>query len=220
MQILIHACPARMWYVSEFLEPELRRQGLTDIRVWNDAERRGNVEACMAAFESCAYAGDTWHLQDDVWPSGDFAVRAEEAESFHGVVCGFVNEVAGPDANQTGIQNVKDLWWSFPCIRIPDPLARECAAWVRAGADHSDEAFIFKGQRRGDDWYFQRFLELERPETEVLHLGPCMVEHVDFLLGGSQINPWRGFFSRAAYWEDEAAIENLKKRIKARKAFL
>ena len=36
MQILIHACPARMWYVDGFLVPELRRQGAKHIEVWND----------------------------------------------------------------------------------------------------------------------------------------------------------------------------------------
>ena len=38
MNILIHACPQRMWYVNDFLVPMLREQGGEDIEIWNDSE--------------------------------------------------------------------------------------------------------------------------------------------------------------------------------------
>ena len=51
---MIHACPQRMWYVTEFLVPSMLEQGIpeADITIWNDTEKRGNLAACMAAFES------------------------------------------------------------------------------------------------------------------------------------------------------------------------
>ena len=44
MQILIHAVPARMWYVDGFLVPELRRQGAEHIEIWNDTAGKGSYE--------------------------------------------------------------------------------------------------------------------------------------------------------------------------------
>lgn len=217
MQILIHACPERMWFVNEFLLPELAAQGAEAPEVYNDAQRRGNLAACMSSFAACFGDGDTWHLQDDVWPARDFVQRIKDLETVDGILCGFVNEIAGPDANLVGKQKAADLWYSFPCIRIPDLMARKCAAWTAAGADRSDEAFILTGQGKGDDWFFKRFLELCHPEATVYHLRPCLVEHVDHLLGGSVTNPWRGHFSPAAYWDDRARIDELAKRIRERR---
>jgi len=38
MKYMIHACPERIWYVNNYLVPELLNQGITtqDIIVWND----------------------------------------------------------------------------------------------------------------------------------------------------------------------------------------
>ncbi len=53
MKVLIHTCPQRMWYVEAFLAPELERQGADEVEIWNDAERKGNLRACMEAFAAC-----------------------------------------------------------------------------------------------------------------------------------------------------------------------
>ena len=37
MKVLIHACPQRMWYVEEFLAPNLRSQG-AEVEIWNDVQ--------------------------------------------------------------------------------------------------------------------------------------------------------------------------------------
>ncbi len=73
---MIHACLARMWYVEEFLIPSMLEQGIEweSITIWNDAQRRGNLIACMDSFLSLAGSdGGTWHLQDDVIICRDFA---------------------------------------------------------------------------------------------------------------------------------------------------
>ena len=36
MKILIHACPKRMWYVTDFLVPMLKEQGADSVLEWNE----------------------------------------------------------------------------------------------------------------------------------------------------------------------------------------
>ena len=217
MKILVHACPARMWYVRDFLLPSLEAQGLR-AEICCDTRGRGNLAACMDAFAALTGSGDTWHLQDDVLLCRDFAERIEALEDFSGIVCGFVNEIAGPDGNLIGTQPVADMWYSFPCIRIPDEWARSCAAWTYSDAERSAIANAMRAKGTGDDWFFREWATRAHPEAEVLNLTPCLVEHVDWLLGGSTVNQWRGHLSPAAYWDDMALTEELKKAIKTHRA--
>ena len=71
MKVLIHACPQRMWYVEEFLAPNLRSQG-AEVEIWNDVQGIGNLYACMESFKRRLGDGATWHIQDDVLPCRDF----------------------------------------------------------------------------------------------------------------------------------------------------
>ena len=130
MKILIHACPQRMWYVEEFLVPELRSQGAEDIEIWCDRERRSNLRACMDSFAARKGDGGTWHLQDDVLPCSDFVRRCEELDE--GVAYGFACRNFGDRLDAWGLVYAPDAWHSFQCLRIPDAYARECAAWVRS----------------------------------------------------------------------------------------
>lgn len=207
MRILIHASPARLWYVNGYLAPELRRQGAETVDVWVDTGKLGNLQACRESFAACRGDGDTWHLQDDVLPASDFVRQCRRAEAIPGVVCGFVNEIGGPDANLVGFQRGADVWYSFPCIRIPDGRARAFAAWVRDGGDGSTTARDFIARGIGDDWFFRRYMEMYHAEETVFHVKPCMVEHIDFYLGGSLCTPYRGYWARAAYWDDETQLE-------------
>ncbi len=217
MNILIHACPERMWYVREFLLPSLAAQGL-EADVYLDAARAGNLRACMSSFAALTGDGDTWHLQDDVLLCRDFAEQIRALEGFSGVVCGYVNEIAGPDGNLTGPQTITDMWYSFPCIRIPNEWARACAAWTYSDEERSATANALRAQGIGDDWFFREWAARAHPEAQTLNLTPCLVEHVDWLLGGSTVNPWRGHLSPAAYWDDTALTEALKKAIKTHRA--
>lgn len=216
MKVLIHACPARMWYVSEYLVPELTCQGVERIEIYNDARQLGNLRACIDSMERLRTDGDTWHLQDDVLPASDFAERAQALENFSGVICGFVNEVGGPNANLTGLQSALDMWYSFPCIRIPDCMARQFAAWAKAGGDGGTTARDLIRRNVGDDWFFRRFYESYYASTPILHCKPCLVQHVDHLLGGSLCSPWRGYYTPAAYWNEPEREAALKEWISAR----
>lgn len=214
---MIHACPARMWYVEEFLIPSLLAQGIEreSVRVWLDERRSGNLYACMEAFLSLAGSdGGTWHLQDDVIICRDFAART--AEHDEGVVCGYCFEEFGPDIRKTGRQPAQYMWNSFPCIRIPDEIAVECAAWVISDAQHRPEYERWVKTRRHDDGFWWDFYQERYPEGTALNLTPCLVDHVDYLIGGPQANRWRDHKCRSAYWEDEELVRDLEHRIRER----
>lgn len=220
MQLMIHACPERRWYVDEFLVPEMRRQGI-EPEVWLDAKRKGNLSACMEAFAACDGDGGTWHLQDDVLPARDFAERVKDLADGDAVLCGFVNELGGPDCNLRGWVYMPDMWYSFPCTYIPNAIARECAEWWFSGAWRSEvQALAISAAEdgRGDDFLFREFMEIHHGGEMALNLTPCLVEHVDWLIGGSTVSPFRGYYARAVYWEDEELVKNLEQRIKARNA--
>ena len=51
MNILIHAVPQRMWYVQNFMIPQLREQGYEGEKIFLDDQNLGNLEACLRSFE-------------------------------------------------------------------------------------------------------------------------------------------------------------------------
>lgn len=215
MNVLIHACPKRMWYVDGFLLPELRRQGADDIAVWNDTERAGNLAACMDSFAARTGDGGTWHIQDDVILARDFVERCRAHDE--GVVYGFCCEAFTDDPRQTGRVSVFDAWHSFQCVRIPDSYARDCAAWLFTGAGRKHAEFphwIRSGKM--DDSVFRAWLVEQHPREYVENLKPCLVEHVDWVIGGSVLHPWRGYLARAAFWEDEDLVLELKEAVKGK----
>lgn len=213
MQIMIHACPQRMWYVNEFLIPSLEAQGAEDVRVWLDANGRGNLRSCVESFASLPEEGGTWHLQDDVLPCRDFFSRACELEPGTNLVYGFCSVHNGDDPGQRGAVCMPDAWHGFPCVRIPNAWAREFVEWFDDAKDRPDMVGFFR-LNKGDDWFFTQFLEERHGMDIAYNAKPCLVEHVDFLLGGSILNEWRGYWLRAEWFEDGDLVDELAKRVK------
>ena len=210
MRVMIHSCPRRMWYVERFLVPSLEAQGISgeNLIIWNDIQKAGNQQSWV---ESCAFLGafpgGTWHLQDDVVICRDFAERCDKLDS--GVVAGFCNEKFGPNVRLTGERPATLLFNSFQCIRIPNDYAAAHAEWYWSDARkrHSLQEWVLTGKR--DDQFFHLWMEETHPDDTVLNLKPCLVDHIDWLIGGSVINYTREGTSRAYYWEDEQLIREL-----------
>lgn len=217
MKILIHAVPERMWYVNEFLIPALQAQGAEEIEIWNDTEHRGNLDACLDAFASREGDGGTWHLQDDVLPRRDFVTRCRDLDD--GIVFGFCCRNFGDRLDAFGQVYAPDAWNSFQCVRIPDAYARECADWVRSmrwqKESPAPELPILWQLGKGDDTFFHEFLQCCYPSEIIENVKPNLVEHIDWIIGGSTIQ-WRDYIARAEYWDDEDLIDALRARIKAR----
>ncbi len=217
MKFLIHACPQRMWYVENFLVPSLRAQGAENIEIWNDIEMKGNLKACMESFAARTGDGGTWHLQDDVLICRDFIKRCREHDE--GVVYGFCCRNFNDRLDAYGEVYVPDAWNSFQCLRIPDPWARECAEWVlfKKWEDEptSLELPILWKLGKGDDTFFHEFMAMRHGTETAENLKPNLVEHVDWLVGGSTLQSWRDYIARSEFWDDQELIDELKKAIDA-----
>ena len=221
MKIMIHACPQRMWYVEEFLLPQLRSQGVEDaeIRVWNDTKGRGNLQSFLASCMSVAdEGGDTWHIQDDVLLAHDFADRARTLETeTRGIVCGFCCANWGPKPIKDGIVPMCFMWNGFQCVRIPDEIAGEFASWYHAFGYRKHELQHWIAGNKGDDSIFRAFCLERHAGDTVRNIAPNLADHVDFLIGGTVINPARPVqYNRALFWEDGAAVVELRDRLMER----
>jgi len=221
MRYMIHCVPSRLWYVEDFIIPAMLEQGISkeEIVIYCDYKRKGNLFSFMDSIRYCGehpVDGGTWHIQDDVLLSSKFAETTREFNE--GVVCGAVIRDWGPDFLKTGVQPVKELWYSFQCIRIPDDLAAECAYWFYSDVIKRPQAKYRNRilRNKHDDDFFQFFLFEKHPDMSIRNLKPNIVDHVDYMIGGSLINDERQRkINRVAYWEEEDLIRKLEKDLLA-----
>ena len=208
---MIHAYPKRMWYVQKFLLPSLKAQGIEDITIYNDENREGNLFSCMKSFQSLKEDGETWHLQDDVVICSDFAKRVEELPE--GIVCGFCSSVC--KYWNPGYQYLDQMWYSFPCIKIPNNLARECAEWFFTDAIHSGRYWAWVEGKKFDDSFFRDFLLLRHKDIKAYNVKPNLVNHIDYMLGGSIANKTLIGDRTAVHWDDIITLQNLWNELKS-----
>ena len=215
---MIHACPKRIWYVNDYLVPSLLKQGIKkkDIVVYNDTEHKGNLKACMDAFLSTGSDDKgTWHLQDDVVICHDFKERSEKYDNGNSITCGIVCAFSSQmydGIGRYGTVNQKDMWFSFPCIYIPNKLAKECANWVYTYLIGNPVYRQYWESGVNDDWAFKLFVGTYYKDMNVYNLKPNLVDHVDFLLGGSSLDkPTR--YCRAQYFNDTYLVDELEKQL-------
>ncbi|MBR4743552.1 MAG: hypothetical protein IK082_05090 [Oscillospiraceae bacterium] len=212
MRYMIHACPPRMWYVEQYLIPSMKEQGIAEeeIIVWNDKELEGNLPAFIASMRVCAkQPGGTWHLQDDVIICRRFAELTRENDE--GLVCGFHCNNFRKFPETHGRVPALFAWYSFPCIRIPNDLAVSFLEWF-----DTEGMYKYQSQyidKKHDDWFFSKFCE-DRKDLRVLNLKPNLVDHVDYLIGGTLINQARLLqVNRAAYFEDGDLVDELERKL-------
>lgn len=222
-RFMIHSAPSRMWYVDDFLIPSMVEQGISkdDIINWCDINGKGNLHSCMDGFRWCGdnpTEGGTWHLQDDIVISRDFYKKTKEFND--GVVCGFCVKEWGPDAAKFGVVPVEELWYSFQCIRIPDKLAGDCARWFynQASIRPQSKYRVRIQARKHDDDFFRFYLLETHANMKIRNLYPNIVNHIDYMIGGTLINAGRPReVNGAVYWEDESILVDLRNRINAYK---
>ena len=204
-----------MWYVKDYLIPSMVEQGikLADINVYNDDKGEGNLKACMNAFASCPNdLGGTWHLQDDVLICKDFKRRTEWYDN--GLVCGFSSELYdGNIPEKCGPVKRAQMWFSFPCIRIPNKYARGCAEWVMKYIIGNPVYKQYWENGVNDDWCFRQYLKEFHPDCVALNIMPNLVNHVDYLIGGGSGKKDRKNPVTAQYWIDDDLVEELKHKM-------
>ena len=171
--------------------------------------REGNLMSCMKSFRSLPEEGETWHLQDDVIISSDFAKKSQEQPE--GVVCGFCSLVCRQW--EEGYQTVDKMWYSFPCIKMPNSIARECAEWFFTYASVSGRYKHWVEGRKFDDSFFREFMLQKHKHDKVLNLRPNIVNHIDYLIGGSVANSALIGNRTSCYWTEPELINNLREKL-------
>lgn len=209
-EYMIHACKKREWYVEDFLIPSMVEQGIAreNVEVWMDENGDGCLFSCMKAFHECGKRGKgRWHMQDDAVIAHDFAEKTAKYDD--GVVCGFCNKKWQSLPIQSGVVRGAYLWNSFICIRIPDEIAGECAEWFFNDAAYREVYEPWVRSNKADDSFFFDFFNERYALSMIRNLNPNIVDHIDYLIGGSVINKDREYCARSSLWEDEEAVNNL-----------
>ena len=210
MQYMIHTCNKRKWYVEQHLVPSMLRQGIKpeDITVWLDDKKLGNLKAWVASCEDLPSTGSTWHLQDDVVISPHFKKLTEK--NTDGIICGFASVYC--KQYPPGKVGLSQMWYSFPCIHIPNELAHEFVEWydkIKDGQEY--EKYIEKNKY--DDSMFMFFLEAEHKGMQITNYSPNLVDNVDYLIGGSLVNKNRSDEVKALYFKDHEVVEQLERKL-------
>ena len=216
---MIHTCNKRQWYVYDFLIPSLVNQGIQQqqITVWHDYKRLGNLGSFLSSLDwiekNIGEEDGFWHIQDDIIISKDFKKVTEENNQ--GVVCGFVNKFFNKEGlNNFGRQPVSRIWFSFPCIRISNKYAIEFYHWVYEQAVFKQKTKKWYLTGKMDDSLWCQFMQQKHNREYIINLKPNIINHIDYLLGGSQINTERGLVKREAfYWGQDELVQELKRKL-------
>lgn len=215
---IIHACPERMWYVEKYLVPSMKEQGIEDIDIRCDDNHIGNLQSCMKIFESMPDDdGGAWHLQDDIIICKDFKERTEKYQNSDDIICGYVR-MDGNHTDKIGYVPFKNMWWSFPCIYIPNKYARECAYWFFNESKWYVKYRKLMKTRKNDDMFFMEYLKIKdndmNTNLKILNLKPNLVDHIDYLIGGTIVNKDRNNMNvRARYFDDQDLVKDLEDKI-------
>lgn len=220
IKVIIHTCNDRLWYVQGYLIPSLLEQGLTieEIKIWLDKSGVGNLRAfvqCMQWIsQNMHQAVAAFHIQDDVLISNDFVKQVLKYYQMNQVVCGFCCITFDKEnADKTGLQPAKDLWFSFPCIGIPNEYAGQFVEWFETTGKEVNNLKDLLRKKAGDDSFFREFLLHKHFRSKGINLKPNLVEHVDFLIGGSKINKDRKTPCRSFYWGQPHLVAELQKKL-------
>lgn len=217
----IQACSERMWYVENYLVPSLLEQKIDekDIHIHLDIDHVGNLESCMQSFKDTIGEQNeiTWYLQDDVVICPDFKERTEI--QYNTVVLAFCSNYNNLKNLQLGRTNTRNMWYSFPCVGIPNWIANKCADWYYRYASKSTSYSSYVKSGKMDDSIFWIFMQDFSGVKEVINLVPNLVDHIDYLLGGSVANPERDRkIIRSSYWDWPEVVEELERKLKYEKS--
>lgn len=212
---MIHTYPKRLWYVEKYLIPSMIKEGIKkkDIYIYNDKDGFGNLFAFLDSLkfinENLTEEQGLWHLQDDVIIASNFKEKSEEFGNDK-VVNAFVNKNYA-NVDTIGQVNVKHYWYSFPCVYIPNKYIDDFLNWIEKVKEHAPyRKRYLKG--RFDDWFFYKFLEEEYPLDKMINLKPNLVDHIDYLLGGTS-GTRKNVPVRAEYFEEINKVKELEREI-------
>lgn len=219
MKYVIHTYPKRLWYVKDYIVRDMINQGIKneDIIILNDKHKIGNLQAFV---ESCKILNeDSWHLQDDVLLSSKFRDKTEVLGRLNMIVSGFCCYEFNEGATLcNGFTTAKFLYMTFPCIFIPLRYMKDFVNWFYL--ESTQVRFKDKiDTKKNDDLLFYAFLMERHKKDEIYNCKECLVDHVDYLIGGSLVNKERGL-TKATYWNETELNKKLESRLKNDKNIL
>ena len=92
---------------------------------------------------------------------------------------------------------------------------KEFKIWMYQKAVFDNKLFPLYQENKHDDTFFWQFIKQQHNREYVMNLVPNIVDHIDYLLGGSMINEARREkVMRAAYWQDQKSVRELVKKLK------
>ena len=220
---IIHSCNDRQWYVDQYLVPSMIKQGIAkdNILVFQDKEGIGPLKHFLQYMEQVQNLPDgAWHLQDDVVICKDFKERTEALDK--DIVCGFCfsydTDEALADNRELVIGETKPEfeWYSLQCIRVPSEIVKGFLHWYYAVAVNDGEIVRrFIKENRHDDTLLRMYIRGDHPDHRVINLKPNLVDHIDYLLGGSVVNSQRGTRNvRSLFFEDIDLVQELEEKIR------
>lgn len=206
--VMIHSCNKRLWYVREYLIPYLITLGIPErnIILWNDYKGIGCLKQWVS---SCEYLScnikpgyGVWHLQDDVLPSKDFYEFAK-AHSKDIICNGFVSK-KGNSLKYTYAGHVNCLynWMSFPCMYIPVKYTTGFYKWFIDHVITQGKYSKFVANNRYDDMLFWNYMHNNHRDITIHNVVPALIQHIDYLIGGTTINFQYTGDQTAYYWND------------------
>ena len=216
---MIHTCLKRLWYVEKYLVPSMIEQGIDNhnIVLYVDANNDGCLKSHVKSFTEASNYNvlGMWHLQDDVVICEDFKSRTERLSTDF-TVCGFASEYDSRKGWKDGDANGLTMWYSFPCIYIPTRIVKSYVDWFNTYVwrDHQYDRWV--KANKYDDTIFRIYMENYYPKEYVLNLAPNLVDHIDYLIGGTIINEAanRKHPVRSLYWENENIVDELERKLK------
>lgn len=224
MKFMIHSCNQRQWYVDEFLVPSLIKQGIPkeDIYVYEDVNGDGNLKSYIKsshlAYDMWGSGVNVWHFQDDVVLCHDFKERIDELEKRDlKLICGFVTRY--DDGRNPGeAKALNHMWYSFPCMMIRTDISKDFANWCDIYLWRDNQFGFWHRHKKGDDYIFRIYIENYYADEPVLNVAPTLVDHIDYMIGGTLVNQGReskGTNVRSIYWtdEDEKVVKELEEAI-------
>ena len=214
-KIMVHSCENRSEYVNDFLVPLLTESGvkISNIEVYTD-HGDGCLKSYVKAFESLGDLGDyTWHLQDDVLPTLSFCDMADgllKIYSKDAIICGFGNKEFYNDSSPWYPKNGVEMFYSFPCIGIPNYISIAFVEWLRK-VNNEPKYAEYIVHNKFVDYLFKLFIGDNKTKYKIVNFRPCLVEHVDEYVGGSTIGNKRPKPAKAIMFDDEEALNRLKR---------
>ena len=224
MKYIIHSCNKRLWYVKDYLVKHLVKQGINpnDIVIYNDDNNEGNltswIKSCKFVVDNLDIKDGCWHLQDDVFLCKNFKdITMDIAKNK--IICGYVNKSSYKNnciVNTNYIASKEGVVDSFQCIYIPNYILKDFIKWFEENIVSGKKFQKQYKENKYDDYLFKQFIK-HTQGVIAININPSLVEHIDYVLGGSIVNENRTITNVAQEFNNYDELEKLKIEIGGKK---